>query len=160
MFGFGKKKKEQMIYAPATGKLMPITDVTDEVFSGKMMGDGFAVEPTETAVYAPVEGKVSTVFPTKHAIGITTEKGLEVLVHIGLDTVELDGAPFISKVEEGQEVNHNTQISEMDIEDIRKAGYDPTVVIVFTNMDIVKSIPEANSGNVEHSAEVGTLEYK
>lgn len=160
MFGFGKKKKEQMVYAPATGTLMPITEVPDEVFSEKMMGDGFAVAPTETAVYAPINGTVSTVFPTKHAIGITTEKGLEVLVHIGLDTVELDGAPFISKVEEGQEVDQNTQISEMNIEEIRQAGYDPTVVIVFTNMDLVKSVPEATSGEVEHSAEVGTLEYQ
>lgn len=159
MFGFGKKKKEQMVYSPATGRSMPITEVSDEVFSGKMIGDGFAVEPTENAVYAPLKGTVSTVFPTKHAIGITTDKGLEVLVHIGLDTVELEGAPFISKVKEGQEVDQNTQISEMNIADIRQAGYDPTIVIVFTNMDLVKTVPEPQSGEISHSAEIGMLEY-
>lgn len=159
MFGFGKKKREQVVYAPATGRLMPITEVGDEVFSEKMMGDGFAVDPNETAVFSPVNGTVSTVFPTKHAIGITTEKGLEVLVHIGLDTVELEGAPFTSKVKEGQEVDQNTQISEMNIEEIQKAGYDPTIVIVFTNMDLVKEVPEVASGDVVHSFEVGKLEY-
>ena len=158
MFKFLKEKKEK-IYSPVTGNLSPITKVTDEVFSKKMMGDGFAVSPNETAVFSPVKGIVSTLFPTKHAIGIKTEKGLEVLVHMGLDTVELDGEPFVNMVRTGQEVDSNTQISEMNTDKIKKAGYDPTIVIVFTNMDLVKTVPEFISDNVEHSVELGILKY-
>ncbi|MFK5280126.1 PTS glucose transporter subunit IIA, partial [Lacticaseibacillus paracasei] len=96
MFGLFKAKKKtgQPIIAPVTGILMPLDDVTDDVFSQKMMGDGFAIQPEESQIVSPVSGTVSTVFPTKHAIGITTPEGLDVLVHMGLDTVELDGKPF------------------------------------------------------------------
>lgn len=82
----------------ADGETIKITDVKDPVFSKKMMGDGFAVEPTGSEVYAPVSGKVTNVFPTKHAVGLLTDSGLEVLVHMGLDTVELKGEPFDVKV--------------------------------------------------------------
>ncbi|MDF7637995.1 PTS glucose transporter subunit IIA [Lactobacillus sp. ESL0791] len=160
MFGFGKKKKTEDIYTPVTGKIIPITEVKDAVFSEKMMGDGFAVEPEEIAIYAPVAGEISTVFPTKHALGITTAAGLEVLVHMGLDTVELKGASFENLVEVGQRVDQNTKISTMDVVAIREAGYDPTVVIVYTNMDKIKVLPEPELGESEHSQKIGTLEYK
>lgn len=88
----------------ADGEVKPITAVKDPVFSSKMMGDGFAVEPENGNVYAPVSGIVTSVFPTKHAFGLLTDSGLEVLVHIGLDTVALNGVPFSVKVAEGQRV--------------------------------------------------------
>ncbi|MDG3374879.1 glucose PTS transporter subunit IIA, partial [Vibrio parahaemolyticus] len=91
----------QDVYAVATGKVIPITEVGDEVFSQKMMGDGFAVIPESGEIFAPVAGKVTSVFPTKHAIGLVTDSGIEVLVHMGIDTVQLNGEPFTVFVKEG-----------------------------------------------------------
>lgn len=159
MFGFGKKK-EQSVVAVADGKVEPITEVTDDVFSQKMMGDGYAIEPSSNEVCSPVSGVVSTVFPTKHAIGITTDKGLEILVHMGLDTVELKGAPFQSQVQEGQSVTKNTLLSKMDVAAIEKSGREATVVVVYTNMDLLKGVPEVSAGNVKHGDVVGSLQYK
>ena len=94
MFGLFKKEKRDVFTAPVTGELMPLEALKDGVFSEKMMGDGYAVAPEEGLVYAPISGVISSVFPTKHAIGITSVAGLEVLVHMGLDTVEMDGEPL------------------------------------------------------------------
>lgn len=159
MFGFGKKKNQNVV-AAATGKLEPITEVKDDVFSQKMMGDGYAIEPVLNEVYSPVSGVISTVFPTKHAIGITTDQGLEVLVHMGLDTVDLKGAPFKSHVEQGQSVSENTLLSEMDIKAVKDSGREATVVIVYTNMDLLKDVAEVKSTQVEHGDAVGALQYK
>lgn len=159
MFGFGKEKGQNLV-AAVNGKLEPITDVPDDVFSQKMMGDGYAINPSSKEVYAPVSGIVSTVFPTKHAIGITTDKGLEVLIHMGLDTVDLKGVPFQSQVKQGQRVNENTLLSEMDVDAIRNSGRDATVVIVYTNMDLLKEVPNISTTEIQHGDEVGKLQYK
>ena len=104
MFGLFKKEKSDVFTAPVTGQLMPLDALNDGVFSEKMMGEGYAVAPEEQAVYAPIAGTISSVFPTKHAIGITSDAGLEVLVHMGLDTVEMNGTPFETKVAAGDQV--------------------------------------------------------
>ena len=98
MFNFFKKNKGMEVDAVVDGDIMPITDVKDDVFSTKMLGDGFAIKPQDNQIYAPVDGTISTLFPTKHAIGIKTNNGLEILIHLGLDTVELKGAPFTVSV--------------------------------------------------------------
>ncbi|MDF7639624.1 PTS glucose transporter subunit IIA [Lactobacillus sp. ESL0791] len=156
MFGLHRKNSCRL-YAPVSGEVIPVEQVADDVFSQKMMGDGFAVVPTESQIYAPVTGKIVSVFPTKHAIGIKTDSGLEVLVHLGLDTVELKGEPFKNMVAVDQRVTEKTIISQMDIDAIKKAGYDPTVVVVFTNMKIVKEMTPLKMGKTTHSSVIGEI---
>lgn len=143
------------LYAPVDGELVPITDVDDPVFSQKMMGDGFAVKPTSTEIYAPVSGKISSVFETKHAIGILTENGAEVLVHMGLDTVELKGAPFKVHVTEGQSVTSATLIAEMDIAAVIAAGKKTDVVTVITNAEKLKELAIRQDGHVKAKESLG-----
>ena len=99
MLGFFKgKSKDNIIYSPCKGKVVPITEVSDPTFSEKVLGDGFAVIPSEGKIYAPADGEISMVFDTLHAVTMTTSQGTELLIHIGLDTVTLKGEPFISHV--------------------------------------------------------------
>lgn len=119
--------------APVTGQFKDLSEVNDEVFSKKMMGEGFAIEPTNGEVYSPVTGKVISVFNTKHAIGLRTTEGLEVLLHMGIDTVDLEGKPFSVKVQEGDQVTSETKLAQMDLDEVKAAGKQTTVVTVITN---------------------------
>ena len=124
MFGFFKKnqvEKEVPVFALAGGEIVPITQVNDPVFAGKMMGDGFAVIPSSGVITSPVKGEVVNVFPTLHAVGIQTAGGLEVLVHMGIDTVELKGGPFETTVAVGQKVDEHTVLSTVDLEALKEA---------------------------------------
>ena len=159
MFGLFKKEKRDVFTAPVTGELMPLEALKDGVFSEKMMGDGYAVAPEEGLVYAPISGVISSVFPTKHAIGITSVAGLEVLVHMGLDTVEMDGEPFDTKIAAGDEVQAGDVLSQVDIAAIKASNRDPAVVVVFTNMDKVKAFDAIKAGPVAHGDQVTTLTY-
>ncbi len=106
LFGKGKEvQKDIAIYAPLTGEYVKIEDIPDPVFAQKMMGEGFGINPTEGEVVSPIAGRVDNVFPTKHAIGLKADNGLELLVHIGLDTVQLDGEGFEVLVSSGDETN-------------------------------------------------------
>ena len=142
----------------ADGETIKITDVKDPVFSKKMMGDGFAVEPTGSEVYAPVSGKVTNVFPTKHAVGLLTDSGLEMLVHMGLDTVELKGEPFDVKVKEGQTVNAGDLLAVCDWDKVKQAGKGTTIVVAFTNMDAVKEVKIDKLGQTSAKTVVGSVE--
>lgn len=144
------KKREKMI-ACVSGKLIPITEVNDAVFSQKMMGDGFAIVPTDSKVYAPLSGTISFCFPTNHAIGIKTKDGLDILIHMGIDTVELKGKGFKSYVVQGQNVKQGDLLSEMDFNLIKEAGYDPTVIVVFPN-NVVNNLE--SSKHVEHHVSI------
>lgn len=160
---FGKKKKSAnvvAVYAPADGKVMPITEVKDDVFSTKMLGDGLAVKADNGEIFAPVAGEITTVFPTKHAIGITTEQGLEILIHLGLDTVELKGEPFETLIKVGDKVKAGDPIVKMDLAKIQAAGYDDTVIVVYTNMDLLESISEVQARTVNHSQRVQEITFK
>lgn len=159
MFGFLKKTKGKAVVAPISGQLIAIDAVSDDVFSQKMMGDGFAVVPDDGVVYAPVAGKITTVFPTKHAIGITTPEGLEVLVHMGLDTVELNGAPFEIDVKVDDEVAAGDRLGTIDSAQIKASGREDTIVVVYTNMDLLKSWPTVTAQPVGHGDELGQLAY-
>ncbi|WP_461240010.1 N-acetylglucosamine-specific PTS transporter subunit IIBC [Paucilactobacillus sp. N302-9] len=121
-------------YSFSQGELMDISDVDDVTFSQKMLGDGYAVEPTDDQVVSPVDGEIMTVFPTKHAIGIKTANGTEILLHMGIDTVELKGEPFTINVHEGQKVTHGHLLATADREAIKQAGKKPTMMVVITNM--------------------------
>ena len=129
--------KEENFYAPADGEVVAIDQVADPVFGTKMMGEGYAVKPTSHDVYAPVKGKVTNIFETKHAIGFLTESGLEVLLHMGLDTVELKGAPFSVLVNVGDIVDENTKVATMDLERVKNSGKETDVVVVVTNSDVL-----------------------
>lgn len=153
----GDKNKNVELYNPVDGDVIPIEEVSDPVFSQKMMGDGFGVEPTNGDVYSPVSGEVVSVFPTKHAIGLKADNGIEVLVHIGVDTVELDGAPFEILVTEGDKVTETTQLAKVDLEALKAAEKPDTVIIVFTNMDDVDNYSLSTTGNAVHGDIIGEV---
>ncbi|MGX7030319.1 PTS sugar transporter subunit IIA [Vagococcus zengguangii] len=159
MFGiFKKKKKEEVVafHAVAQGTVMPLESVGDGVFSGKLLGDGYAVKPETEEVYAPVTGKVVSVFPTKHAITIETAEGLEVLVHMGIDTVELKGEPFEVFVSEGQAITPETKLANMNLDKLAETNTVSTIVIVVTNMDKVSNLSTVNEHVVAASEQVTT----
>lgn len=146
------------VHSVADGEVINIEDVKDPVFSQKMMGDGFAVEPENGHIVSPVAGKVTSVFPTKHALGLVTDNGLEVLVHIGLDTVSLEGKPFEVKVTEGQTVAAGDLLVEADLDAIREAGRETSTIVVFTNADAIKSVKVEHTGKLAANAPVATVE--
>lgn len=145
MFNIFKKKKYVDIYSPINGILLKIEDVPDPVFSRKMVGDGVALEPTEGIVYSPVNGTLIQLFPTKHALGIKTEEGLEMLIHIGMDTVEMKGNGFESFVSEGEKVKIGNKLLKFDMELVKKE-HPLTSPIIITNMDIVDKIVKESYG--------------
>ena len=146
------------VHSVSDGEVINIEDVKDPVFSQKMMGDGFAVEPENGHIVSPVAGKVTSVFPTKHALGLVTDNGLEVLVHIGLDTVSLEGKPFEVKVSEGQTVAAGDLLVEADLDAIRAAGRETSTIVVFTNADAIKSVKVEHTGKLAANAPVATVE--
>lgn len=142
----------------ANGEVVKIEDVNDPVFSQKMMGDGFGVKPTDQNVYASVSGKVTSVFPTKHAIGLLTDAGLEVLVHMGLDTVGLNGEPFDVKVKEGDQVKLGDLLALADLDKIKQAGKDDTIVVAFTNVQDIKEVSIDKLGLQKAKTVIGSVE--
>ncbi|MGZ9808635.1 PTS sugar transporter subunit IIA [Staphylococcus haemolyticus] len=141
LFGKGKEvNKEIEIYAPLTGEYINIENIPDPVFAQKMMGEGFGINPTEGEVVSPIEGKVDNVFPTKHAIGLKADNGLEILVHIGLDTVQLDGQGFEILVSSGDTVQVGDPLLKIDLEYIRNNAKDVISPIIITNSDQTESI--------------------
>lgn len=134
---------------------MPITEVADDVFSQKMMGDGFAILPTNGEVFAPIAGTIINIFPTKHAVGIKTESGIEVLLHMGIDTVNLKGVPFTIYVEEGQKVARGQLIATMDLVALQSANKQSDLIVAFTNGEKVAKLTMDASGVVKANAVIG-----
>lgn len=161
MFNFFKKSKSKgnEVKAPIKGNLIPLSEVSDDVFSQKMLGDGFAVKPTGQEVVAPVSGTITTLFPTKHAIGIKTDEELEVLIHLGIDTVELKGEPFKLFVEQGDSVKAGDKLAEMDIADVADHGLDNTVMVVYTNMDLLKEVKDVDPRPVEAGGDAQEIAF-
>lgn len=143
------------LVAPVSGKLISLEQVPDQVFSSKAMGEGFAIDPDNGQILSPHQGTVTTLFPTKHAIGITLANGLEILIHMGLDTVELNGAPFELLVKEGETVNSGTPIATMDLEAIKQSHHSPIVVVVITNSEKLKHWQLQPSGHTTSKQVVG-----
>ena len=146
------------VYSVADGQVVALEQVKDPVFAQKMMGDGFAVEPANGNIVSPVSGTVSSIFPTKHALGLVTEAGLEVLVHIGLDTVSLEGKPFTVHVAEGQKVAAGDFLVTADLDAIRAAGRETSTVVVFTNGDAIKSVKLEQTGSLAAKTAVAKVE--
>ncbi|MDF2542371.1 MAG: ptsG: system glucose-specific component [Herbinix sp.] len=141
--------KSSTIYAPIEGKVVPLEKVGDGVFSSGMLGEGLAIEPSKGRAVSPVKGKVSTVFDTKHAIGLTSEDGAEVLIHIGLETVELNGQYYTTHVKDGDDVNVGDLLAEFDLLAIKKAGYQMITPVVITNSSEFTSIQTIGKENAK-----------
>ena len=142
-----KPKYEQgKIYAPVSGSYIPLKDVPDPTFADGILGEGVGIEPEKGILFSPANGVVTVVASTGHAIGITTDDGLELLIHIGLDTVEMKGEGFLSYVKQGQNVSLGEKILTFDINKIHSAGYPATVMFTVTNSaalnQIVFNLPE------------------
>ena len=146
------------VYSVADGQVVALEQVKDPVFAQKMMGDGFAVEPANGNIVSPVSGTVSSIFPTKHALGLVTEAGLEVLVHIGLDTVSLEGKPFTVHVAEGQKVAVGDLLVTADLDAIREAGRETSTIVVFTNADAIQSVKLEQTGSLAANTVVAKVE--
>ncbi|WP_019390518.1 N-acetylglucosamine-specific PTS transporter subunit IIBC [Priestia filamentosa] len=131
---------------PFEGTVKPLSEVEDEVFSSKMMGDGFAIEPVSNTLVSPIEGEVMSIFPTKHAIGLKANNGLEILIHVGIDTVKLNGEGFKALVQEGQHITKETPLLEIDLDYVKKHAPSITTPIIFTNLSEGKEIKLNKSG--------------
>lgn len=143
---------EVQLNAVTDGIYVPLEDVNDDVFSTKMIGDGYAMKSTSGDIYSPVSGTIKTIFPTKHAIGLVTENGLEILVHMGIDTVSLNGEAFDVFVKEGETVTSKTKIAHINLEKVKQAQKDDTIIVVVTNMDKVQSLSGENNLEGQHRA--------
>jgi glucose-specific phosphotransferase system IIA component len=126
--------------SPTEGKLKSVTSVIDEVFASKALGDGFAIEPKQGVVYSPIVGVVSMIFPTLHAIGIRANNGAEILIHVGIDTVKLNGKGFKTFVREGQKIKIGDKLLEFDIEEIKDKVPSTDVIVIFTSGEICELV--------------------
>lgn len=155
---FQKETIEQVtLFSPIKGKTIPLENVNDEMFSQKMMGDGLAIVPSKEAVYAPFDGEIIMMFPSNHAIGIEHKSNVEMLIHIGIDTVNLNGQGFTAHVKQGRKVKKGDLLVTFDSKLVRENGYDSTVMIVCTkchdySLEIIRTNEE-----VDNSSEIITL---
>lgn len=160
---FGKKEKRtvEALYAPITGTVIELENVPDPVFSKKLMGEGIAIQPAEGIVVAPIDGQVIQVFHTKHAIGLRSESGIEWLIHIGLETVNLNGIGFDVVVKEGQKVKVGDPLMTFDLSMISEKAASTISPIIITNSDIVKNIEYLSNKNVtKGSTHIANLHLK
>lgn len=147
-----KFNKSTKVFSPIKGVVLPLSEIKDDIFASGMMGPGVAIEPSEGKVVAPVDGEIVTIFPTGHAIGLRSDDGAEILIHIGMNTVELKGEGFYSLVKEGEHVKKGQMLLEFDLEKIQKEGYLTTTPVIITNFDKYRDVKpkfvsnEANCG--------------
>jgi len=139
-------QRKKTLKAVANGKIIPLSEVNDEVFSTNMMGAGYAVAGHNGQIYSPINGEIESIFPTLHAITIKGSKGVTVLVHMGLDTVDLKGAPFKLFVQKGDTVTENQLLAQMDLEMLKEKNKDSTVIVVLP--DVQKGTVNANDNGL------------
>ena len=159
IFDFFKKKEYyDIIGAPLKGEAIPSAEVNDPTFAEEMLGKGMAIKPTEGKVYAPFDGTVAMVFDTKHAVSLVSDKGTEVLIHVGLDTVMLKGEHYTAYVESGQSVKKGDLLLEFDMEAIKAAGYEVVTPVVICNADDYTDVIRTTGVAVEAGDVVMQLE--
>lgn len=146
------------IAAPMTGKLIPLSEVPDEAFSGGFLGKGAAIIPADGRVYAPADAKVSSLIPSRHAVGLVTDDGCEILIHIGIDTVELDGEPFTCHVREGDRVKTGDLLITADLDRITGSGYSTHTPVLVTNSDEYASVTIGKYGDVTAGTRIMTVQ--
>lgn len=140
--------QNEVVQSPLEGQLKPLNQVNDATFSNEIMGKGTAIVPTVGRVVAPFNGKVETIFQTKHAIGLKSDQGTELLIHVGIDTVKLGGKHFTSHVESGDLVQAGDLLVEFDIEGIQQEGYDVTTPIIVTNTNDYAQVNAKTDGAI------------
>jgi PTS system D-glucosamine-specific IIC component len=146
--------KEEIIYAHLKGKIIPLTDVEDEAFSQGILGKGIAIEPSVGNLYSPCNGRVESLFDTKHAVNLISENGAEILLHIGIDTVKLNGKYFSTHVNTGDEVKKGQLLINFDMEAIKNAGYKLTTPMVICNSDSYEKITVLADGKIKNGDEI------
>ncbi len=156
LFDFMKGKKDNELSAPVKGECIPISEVADPTFAEEILGKGIAIKPTDGKFYAPADGVITTVFPTGHAIGMSTPDGAEILIHVGLDTVQLKGEHFNVLAKADQNVKKGDLLLEADIEEIKKAGYDTVTPMLICNSADYAKVDCKKDGSVEHGDTVIT----
>ena len=144
------KLNDEVVAAPISGESKKLTDVNDPVFSTLAMGNGAAVVPTDGTIYAPVDGELTVAYETKHAYGLKSDNGAEVLIHVGIDTVNLKGQHFESFVKQGQKVKKGDKLGTVDLDAVKAAGYDTTVMVVVTNTMNYASVDRIDNTKVNH----------
>ena len=145
---FGSDDEKVELLAPLTGEVLPLSKVPDEVFAAKTVGDGVAIKPTDNILVAPVDGVIKQLFPTKHALGIETKSGLELLIHIGINTVELDGEGFEKLADKGDEINVGDELIKFDLDYIEENATSIITPVVITNKDDIESFEVTDSKEV------------
>ena len=148
---------EETLTSPVNGTQIPLSEVADEIFASEMLGTTVAVEPADGKIVAPCDGEVSNIFETGHAVCITTESGGELLIHIGIDTVKMDGKGFTKKVSDGDKVHAGDILVEADLEEIKNAGYQTTTMMILTNTDELGNVTKAEPAVVKTTSKVMTL---
>ena len=148
---------EETLTSPVNGTQIPLSEVADEIFASEMLGTTVAVEPADGKIVAPCDGEVSNIFETGHAVCITTEAGGELLIHIGIDTVKMDGKGFTKKVSDGDKVHAGDILVEADLEEIKNAGYQTTTMMILTNTDEFGNVTKAEPAEVKTTSKVMTL---
>ena len=148
---------EETLTSPVNGTQIPLSEVADETFASEMLGTTVAVEPADDKIVAPCDGEVSNIFETGHAVCITTEAGGELLIHIGIDTVKMDGKGFTKKVSDGDKVHAGDILVEADLEEIKNAGYQTTTMMILTNTDEFGNVTKAEPAEVKITSKVMTL---
>ena len=147
----GKEEADASIYAPIAGKVIKLSDLQDEAFASGAMGEGIAIEPSEGKVYAPCDGEISALFPTGHALGITAKTGAEILIHIGMDTVTLNGQGFLAKAKSGEKVKKGQLLLEFDMEYIQSQNLPLTTPVVITNSADMAELKTASVESVSNA---------
>lgn len=139
----------EKIYAPMQGKVLKLSEISDQAFSSGALGKGLAIEPTDGRVYSPVDGTVTMLFRTNHAIGITSNKGLEILIHVGMDTVEMDGQGFQAHVKQGDKIKAGDLLLEVDLNKIKEAGFETATPVLVTNYDDLLDLLETDKKEIK-----------
>ena len=149
MFNIFENNEETLeLLAPVTGEIIELSEVPDKLFAAKIVGDGIAIKPTDNKMVAPIAGVIKQLFPSKHALGIESEDGVEVLIHIGIDTVELEGEGFESLVEQDDEVKAGDELIKFDVDYISENATSIMTPVVITNQDDIDSFEVAETEKV------------
>ncbi|MDD7758934.1 MAG: PTS glucose transporter subunit IIA [Aerococcus suis] len=150
--------KAMTVSAPVAGEVIPLKDVNDEVFSNELVGKGMAIRPSDGTIYAPVVGTVEVTYASNHAFGFKSDSGIEVLIHIGLETVDMSGEGFKAFCEQEDRVKCNDKICEFDRDLIKSKGYDDTVTVVITNTDTFADVTSDKAGEITISEDLLKVE--
>ena len=148
---------KEILVSPLKGDVVALSEVKDAAFSSGALGKGVAITPVEGKVFAPADGTLTTLFPTSHALGITTDKGAEILIHVGMDTVQLEGKYFTPKVKQGEKIKKGQLLLEFDINAISKAGFSTVTPVIVTNSDNYLDVVETDNKKASYNENLLTV---